>query len=176
MLGRVLTQRVYFFLYSPNRRSHRQLCQEDGEEEWWPVHPGCPSSVPGEETAKSSRSEWPREGNGVTLLPVLPPLPRRRNLCSFGGVCKVPKDWQECRETSALWSVPVPRGQTQPSLCLSQQGKLPKLSCVAAGQWQQLIYLVASAVAEALMQSVVPILWHLFDLKRSQCCYKWNFS
>lgn len=104
------------------------------------------------------------------------PTTQGKEFVHLWGVCKVPKDCQECRETSASWSVPVPRGQTQPSLCCSQQEKLPKLSCVAAGQWQQLIYLVASAVAEALMQSVVPILWHLFDLKRSQCCYKWIFS
>lgn len=95
-----LTHRVYFFLSSPPRRSHRQLCKEDGEEEWWAIHPGCPSSVPAEEAAESSGFERPREGIGVTLVAALLPLPGQA-LC----VWKMPKDWQESRETSAVCSV-----------------------------------------------------------------------
>lgn len=124
-------RRVYFFLSSAPRRSHRQPCKEDGEEEWWPIHPGCPSSVSGEEAAKSSGFKRPSEGNGVTLVAALLPLRGEAACAGLGMTDRSAGKLLLCAQCECQ------RGQTQPSLCCIQQGELPKLNSVATGQWQQ---------------------------------------
>lgn len=151
---------IYFFFSFAPRRSHRQLCKEAGEEEWWQIHPGCPSSVPGEETAKSSGFGWPREGNGVSLVAALLVFARCQRAARSAG--------------KLLLCGRVPKGTNTTSPLLHPAGRASQAHLCCCRSVATIS--VASAVASALIPSVVPILWHLFDFERSQGCFKGNFS